>query len=66
MVMPERTPGRDRGRITLAEHRDGVGTQIPGGLDEAVVQLDDDRVDGQDHEGQEVIHHAQHHGALGC
>ena len=30
-----------------------------------MIQLDDDGIDGQDHEGQIVIHHAQHHSPLG-
>ena len=29
------------------------------------VQLDDHGIDGQDHKGQIVIYHAQHHGPLG-
>ena len=30
-----------------------------------MVQLNDDGINGQDHKGQVVIYHAQHHGALG-
>ena len=58
-------PRQGQGQGHTAEHRDRIGPQVPGGLDQPVVQLDDDRVDGQDHEGQEVVHHAQHHRALG-
>ena len=58
-------PGQDarqgQGEDHLAEYPHPVRPQVPGGLDEGVVQLDDDGIDRQDHEGQVVIHHAQHH-----
>ena len=44
-----------------AEYLGVAGPQVLGCLDDPVVDLLDDGENGQDHKGQEVIHHAQHH-----
>ena len=65
MVTPESTPGRERGKVTPAKDREGVGAQILGGLDHLGVDFLQNGEDGQNHERQEVVDHAQHDGPLG-
>ena len=47
-----------------AEHQMGRCAEILCGLDQLAVELDEHGIDGQHHERQEVVHHAEHDRAL--
>ena len=64
MVMPETTPGSDSGMTTRANTVRGGAPRSSAALDDAAVHLLHHGVDGQDHEGQKVIDHAQKHRRL--
>ena len=59
MVMPRDDAGHRQGEDHPAEYIGGVGAQVLCGLDDPVVDLVNDGVDGHDHEGQVVVYHAQ-------
>ena len=57
--------GQGEGEGHPAKDREGVGAQILGGLDHLGVDFLQNGEDGQNHERQEVVDHAQHDGPLG-
>ena len=62
---PADDPGNGQREDHPPEHLHPACAQVLGRLNIAPVQLLDDREDGQDHKGQEVIHHAQNHRRIG-
>ena len=56
--------GERQGQDHPPGHLNGVGAQIPGCLNEIAVQLYDYGINGQNHEREVVIYHAQHNSPL--
>ena len=63
---PGQYPGKAQGQNDLPEYPGGPGTQILSSFQQAPVHFLNDGVNGQNHKGQVVVHHAQNHRSGGA